>query len=516
MNFKLQNQEGTALENNETELKSIQIGVSRPELPLDDLPTPEEVFKVEKIGFKETLTLVLGPSMIALGVAIGSGEWLLGPLAAAKYGFIGIGWIILVSAILQTFYNVEVARYTMATGEVPVVGFTRTPPGKRFWVSFTFLIIFLSWIWGGWAAAAGQSLFTLFTGRPHNPEELEIVRLIGIGLMVLAFGMFLFGEKISRTLEIFDTIMVFFIVIALTIMAVVIVPLSYWLSAFRGLVTIARPPKGIDVSLLGALAGYTGFASGMNFMLVNYYRDKGYAMGHRVGFIAGLVGGKKQEVLASGVTFRESDKNTALWKRWFRYLLIDQWGVFFIGAIIGMMVPSILVWYLASVPGAGVPTLANMPIYAATEMGRLYGPALFYFCLLVGALTLFKTQGTILEMLIRNTTDAAFSMSKGFREFLKGDPRRFYYPFALVLIVFIGIIIHLALPTTLLVISANMANFAAMIFPFLIIYLNRQLPRPAKLRWWGYVVLVLNVVFFGFFFVNFLAVQLTGTPLVQF
>jgi hypothetical protein len=48
------------------------------------------------------------------------------------------------------------------------------------------------------------------------------------------------------------------------------------------------------------------------------------------------------------------------------------------------------------------------------------------------------------------------------------------------------------------------------------IYLNRQLPRPARITWWSYLVLALNVVFFGFFFLNFLLVQLTGTPLVRF
>jgi hypothetical protein len=35
----------------------------------------------------------------------------------------------MVSAVLQTFYNVENARYTLATGEVPIVGFSRFPPG---------------------------------------------------------------------------------------------------------------------------------------------------------------------------------------------------------------------------------------------------------------------------------------------------------------------------------------------------------------------------------------------------
>lgn len=496
--------------------QTLQIGVSRPPLSLSDLPTPEEVFKTEHIGPKEIIKLVLGPSMIALGVSIGSGEWLLGPLAIGRHGFLGIGWIILASALLQTFYNVEVGRFTIATGEVPVVAFTRLPPGVRFWMPFTLIIIYLAWMWGGWASAAGQSLFTFFTGRQNSPQELGTVRLIGIGLLALAFGLFLFGKKISRTLELFNTALVFLILLFLIALTLAVVPLPFWGKAFVSMVIPAKPPQGIDASLLGAIAGYTGFASGMNFMLINYYRDKGYGMGHKVGFIAGIVGGKQKEILPLGVTFRDTEANEKLWKRWFRYLVFDQWLVFFIGSIVGMMVPSILVGYLAGLPGAAVPEQATMPIYAAIELRRISGTFLFSMTLFFGALTLFKTQSVILEMLVRNTTDAAYAMSERFRRFLRGDPRRFYYPFAALLIIAIGIIIHFALPTNLLVISANLANLAALIFPMAILYLNRQLPKPARISSTGYVVLFLNVLFFGFFFVNFLAVLLTGNPLVKF
>src|SRR5256885_13427793 len=57
--------------------EAMQIGKSRPPLPLTDLPEPEEVFKIKgRIGPKQLFLYVLGPSMIALGVSIGSGEWL--------------------------------------------------------------------------------------------------------------------------------------------------------------------------------------------------------------------------------------------------------------------------------------------------------------------------------------------------------------------------------------------------------------------------------------------------------
>src|SRR5688572_15845759 len=96
------------------------LGVSRPDLVVTDLPTPEEVFKISRIGPRELVKYVVGPSLIALGISIGSGEWLLGPLSVGQYGFVGVGWVILISALLQTFYNVECARYVVATGEVPV------------------------------------------------------------------------------------------------------------------------------------------------------------------------------------------------------------------------------------------------------------------------------------------------------------------------------------------------------------------------------------------------------------
>ncbi|MHB8054624.1 MAG: hypothetical protein ACYDH3_05200 [Candidatus Aminicenantales bacterium] len=127
-----------------------------------------------------------------------------------------------------------------------------------------------------------------------------------------------------------------------------------------------------------------------------------------------------------------------------------------------------------------------------------------------------KAPAAILEMLIRNTADASYAMFPKLRDRTKGDVRKFYYPLAAAFIVVIGVIIHLQLPTDLVKTSANIANLASIVFPLVMIYLNAKLPRPARARWGNNVLLVLNVVFFGFFFLNFLAVTFTGSPLIQF
>src|SRR5918992_293817 len=156
--------------------RTYPLGVSRPDLAVADLLTPEEVFKVRRIGPRELVMYAVGPSLIALGVSIGSGEWLLGPQAVGQYGFVGVGWVILISAVLQTFYNVECSRYVLATGEVPVVGWGRVPPGSLWWVPLSVLIIIFAFIAGGWAAAAGRGVYALFQGdvAPAGAEEPRI------------------------------------------------------------------------------------------------------------------------------------------------------------------------------------------------------------------------------------------------------------------------------------------------------------------------------------------------------
>jgi len=497
--------------------QTYQIGVSRPALPVEDLPTPEEVVGAPRITGGVLVRSIIGPSLIALGVSIGSGEWLLGPFNFATYGFIGIGWIILVSALLQVFYNVELARFTVATGEVPIVAFGRIPPGVRLWVPLSIVLFFMAFIWGGWAAGAGDSAFALVNGRvkdPDNPADATQARMFAVGLLALAFLITLFGRRISRTLEIANWVMVGFILITVAGLAILIVPLSTWGESIASLVTPALPPAGASATDLGSLAGFTALASGLNYFIIGHYRDKGYGMGHRVGALSGLFGGERREVRSSGVTFPDDDRNRSVWRRWFRFILLDQWGIFFIGALLGMLIPATLVRHLSTQSGV-VPTTADMPTFAARELQAQYGEPAFYLALIVGLLILFSTQLVVFESLVRAVTDGS-STSAWFQQITRGDPRRFYYPFMVVLFLVISFLVFQALPLELIRISANMSNLAALIIPFGVIYLNRRLPQPARINAWSYLVLILNVLFFGFFFINFAVEFTTGNPLVSF
>lgn len=496
------------------EVEEYPLGTSRPPLGVDDLPEPEEVFRVSRLGPVQIVQFVIGPSLIALGISIGSGEWLLGPQAVGAFGFVGIGWVITVSAILQTFYNVEVSRYVVATGEVPVVGWGRVPPGWKFWIPVSLLAFYFAFIFGGWAASAGQGLFALFVGRVHRPDEVEYTRLLAIALLLVVFMITILARKVSRALELSNWIIVGLLLAVLIVVDLAIVPFSVWWEGIRGLITPAAPPAGITATTLGALAGFTALASGLNWYAMAHYRDKGYGMGHRVGFISGMRGERK-ELLPVGVTFRDTPANATRWKRWYRLLIIDQWAVFFGGAMLGMLLPTILMAHVVATSGER-PTTGNVPTFTAERLGEQYGSGMFYLMLSVGVLILFSTQLGIFEALVRNFTDSVHATSPRMRRMIEGDPRRFYYPYMLVVLAVIAGAIHLATPVRLVQISANMSNLGALMFPFMLMYLNSKLPKPARPRPWHYVILVLNFLFFGFFFVNFVYEFISGDPLVRF
>ena len=103
--------------------EQVPLGIG-PMVEVTDLPDPPTQWN------RKTILAWIGPSTIALGIAIGSGEWLIGPAIYVKFG-LGMLWICTVSVLLQTLMNIEFGRYTLATGEPITVGFMRLWLGAR-------------------------------------------------------------------------------------------------------------------------------------------------------------------------------------------------------------------------------------------------------------------------------------------------------------------------------------------------------------------------------------------------
>ena len=446
----------------------------------------------------------IGPGVIALGVSIGSGEFLLGPAAFVKYG-LSMLWIVGIAALLQTLLNVELMRYTMATGEPIMTGFMRTRPHSTFWAWFYAILYFLQMGWPGWAGAAAGAVFFLFAKRLPGAGETGLVYAIGVGLFLMCGMILMIGRRIERTLEYLNWIMVGLIMIGLGSLAVLFVPLSTWAAGVVGFAgfdlrsgSFQFIPVGADFFLLGAFAAYAGGGGVANLTLSNWARDKGYGMSSSVGFIPAAVGGKKVKLAHSGSTFVPNAESLERWRGWWRIIRVDQWGVYFTGAVLGMMLPALL--YVTFVPAGsdirGLGIAAALAQAVATQKGAIFGGAIA----VLGVWILFKAQLDILEGMTRAITDILWTGSSRIRAWRGGDVRVVYYS-VLTMISLWGILaLRLTQPIVLLTLSANMAGIVFIISSIHLLYVNtRLLPVALRPPMWRRLALVALALFYGLF-----------------
>jgi hypothetical protein len=401
-------------------------------------------------------------------------------------------------------------RYTMATGEPANTGFMRTRPHSTFWAVIYSLLYFLQVGWPGWAGAASGAFFFLVTKRVAGPEDAGVVYMIGVATFLLCVAILLVGRRIERTLEILNWILVIAIIGSFLVLALLFVAPSTWIAAATGFFGFAPStgkfmflPEGADYFLIGAFAGFCGAGGVINLTLSNWARDKGYGMGGVAGYIPAAVGGKKVNLAHSGFTFVPDEKNMARWRGWWRVVKVDQWIIYFIGAMLGMALPALLyVTFLEpglDIRGYGIAAaLAN----AMAERMPLMGGAVAF----LGAWILFKTQLDVIEGLVRAVTDILWTGSTRIRAWRGGDVRRVYYTLLGIVVVWGLFALKLAQPILLLQISANVAGVTFVIAGVHLYYVNtRMLPAAVRPSFWPRAGLVALVVFYGAF--SFLSIR---------
>jgi hypothetical protein len=463
-----------------------------------DLPEPPRPRGLSWIG-------VCGPGVIVLGLSIGSGEFLLGPATFVKHG-LTLLWVTLVAVFFQTVFNTELMRYTVATGEPVVTGFMRTRPGKTFWAWFYALLYFLQIGWPAWAATAAGAIFFLFADRlPAPPADGAAIAWIGAATFLACVAVLVSGRRIARTLELLNWVLVACILGGFLVLALWFVPAATWGSAIAGFGgfdpvrgSFSFLPDDVDFLLLGALVAYSGGGGVLNITLSNWARDKGYGMGSRVGHIGGLVGGQRSPLADTGFMFDADAGNLARWRGWWRIVRADQWGIFFVGALLGMMLPAMLyVTFVAS--GTDIKGLAIAAVLADT-MGSSAGAWLGVVVATLGAWILFKTQLDCVDGMTRSITDILWAGNERVRGWRGGDVRAVYYTVLAAVVVWGIIALQLAQPVMLLQIGANIGGAVFVFTSLHLLYLNtRVLPAALRPPLWRRVALVGMALFYGFF-----------------
>ncbi len=436
------------------------------------------------------LAAVLGPGLVMAGSSIGTGEWVMGPLSAAKYmqGTGALLWVVVASIAAQAVLNTEVMRYTLCTGEPIFTGFMRSRPGPRFWLGFYLLVDCMSW-WPALSGLAAQILLAAIFGfGDPRGQDPEVVKFTASTILLACVGLLLFGGKVYNTLEWVLSGKVFFTLFFLVIVDLLFVEPATWATITGGFFNPFFVPKEIDWALVTALAGFAGVGGMGNCLASNFVREKGWGMGARVGAIPSIFGARQLTLSHLGTACGDDAETASRFRGWWRRAQADQYGIWAVGSLVAMLLPCLLgAQFLKDDYVSG-----GSQWEAAATMARNFGAATAPFwgilCLVIGFIILFPGQFGAMDGIARRWCDALWSGSRHARMLRTDRIRWVYYSFVglyacfgLYLINVIGLS-----PPKMMIVSANMANLAMTATIFHTLYVNRRFlpeglrPSPAK------------------------------------
>ncbi|WP_425616875.1 Nramp family divalent metal transporter [Anatilimnocola sp. NA78] len=462
---------------------------------------------------------MIGPSVILAGLALGSGEYVLWPFITFKSQFVFF-WACLLAVVTQYFLNLEIMRWTMATGETTLIGLQRM---NRFVAPVFLALNIIPWMLPAWAQGCSQLLGWLVFGpqfdsagaiQPGRYDNwISIVTLIGCGIILTA------GPVIYETVEKVQLTLVGLI------LALVIV-LAVWLVCLRpdALVTQVTSvatlgwPKFLPtfdasltpIGLLGALA-FAGAGGTMNLAQANYIKDKGYAMGAHIGRLTSPFTGNEEAVSETGFHFPHTPENLARWRQWWRAACWEHFVSFLLTCIICLTLLT-LISYIAFYDAAG--TLQVDPakyqeglgfVWAeAVRLGEIIGPAAKLAFLVMGVAILFTTEFGVLDASSRISTDLV--KVAWLRDKPQWSEGRLYYWFLWGEILLAIGILSLDMfgvkigALALFQLTAAMNGGVMFLYSVLLMFMNtRRLPAEVRIPKWRLAILAWTVIFFGFF-----------------
>jgi hypothetical protein len=464
-----------------------------PDWELDDLPAPPP-FNARN------LFRVIGPGAILLAASIGSGEWLLGPAAVLKSGA-SLLTIVTLGVIFQVVINTEAMRYTMYTGEPIFTGFMRTKPGALLWGNVYIVLALLHIGWPGWAATSATALFATFEGRLPIAADTMTLRYFGYATFLACGVILAVGRTIEKMLERASWIMLAYIFAFLLFVNITFIPAEIWWSTLRGFFSPSVVTSGTTWLMLGALAAYAGAGGTLNLTISNWIRDKGFAMGSRVGAIPSLVGGRNLKLSSSGKIFAINATNLQRWREWWRYVHVDQIWIWGLMCLVGMFLTVNMARGIipAGTDISGMAAGAYQAEYLARAMGKIW----WTLTLLNGFWILFSTQLGMTDAFVRVVTDSWWNANPWAKKWAGDDVRKVYYSVLAIFMLWGCFALGLTQPLMLIIIGANVAGLILMISSLHLIVVNRKLlPKELRAPHWREIILLLSSLFYGFFAVQ--------------
>ncbi|WP_336213321.1 Nramp family divalent metal transporter [Nonomuraea sp. LPB2021202275-12-8] len=430
---------------------------------------------------------IIGPGLVGAGVGLASGEFILWPYIASQVGLVFI-WGAAIGIITQWFLNMEIERYTLATGETALTGFSRM---WKHWGLVFVLMTLGSNLWPGWVTTSA-TMVTYLTGTGEDS-----VRWIAIGmLLVIALGLTL-APVIYNALERVIFVKIGLVLILVVVAIVFAITAESWVQLGRGLTVGAQfpvPPLEFAV-LMGAIA-YAGAGGGQNLCQSNWIRDKGFGMGQYVPRLVSPVTGHEEAAASTGFQFAPTKANLERWRQWWRFANIEQASTFALVSFVTIALMSMLAYSTVF----GREGLANSIDFLQVEgqvLQDVVGPWFGVLFWVIGALALFASAMGIVDYTSRLASDMLKTVYLRDRD-VSVNRVYFIVVWAMALLGIAILLLGFDQPLILLVFSASFAAVMMFVYSILLIILNRKaLPDAIKVRSYRLGALIWSVAFFG-------------------
>jgi hypothetical protein len=427
---------------------------------------------------------IIGPALVLSGAGLASGEFVLWPYIAARAGLVFL-WGAVLGVTLQWFLNMEIERYTLATGETALTGFSRL---WRHWGLFFAVLVCFANLWPGWATSSAAMVTYLFGGAVM---PIAVALMIAIGaLLTLAPVVYVALERLM-VLKLAAVAGFFLLAMALAVGA------PTWRELGTSVTHAARVPWELGFPLLMGAIAFAGAGGGQNLCQSNWIRDKGFGMGAHLRKLVSPVTGHEEVTAATGACVFVADaRGLERWSRWWRFANLEQ-ALTFAGVT---ALTIVLTSMLAHATLHGRPGLPNSIAFLKLEGEQLQAAVGGWFGRLfwaIGAYSLFAAAAGIVDYTSRLAADVLKST------YLRARPvteSQLYFALVWALVA-VGCTILLAgvdQPLVLLLISACTGGAMMFVYSILLVVLNRR-TLPAALRPPGYRVaaLLAAAAFFG-------------------
>lgn len=415
----------------------------------------------------------VGVGLLAVGVAMGSGELVIWPVLTVQHG-LNLLWFALLGISAQYIVNQEVARLTLATGEG---FFTASARISKWFAPFWALSVVLLYVWPGWASAVGTMLAELFGVGSYLAWAYG-----ALGAMVC---LTLLGRTAYRMLEgaLRGIVPAFFLM--LVTVTVANAKFADWNAIGQSIFSLPNW-RAVDASLLLSAIVFSGAGGMLNLCVSLWYRDKQLGMVKYGGKIENPITGKEEAVPAIGATFTPTAEALTRWRGWMRFVYADQGVIFWFLGFLTLALLSINA-YIVLVPLGLTPEGISVATAQAEIFGRHWGEVGKILYLAMASLMLFSVMWAVVDVLARTVSDILYTNANAgpFMRTLRGlrncSMSRMYYA-AVIAVVLVGAaLLPYKQPLTLLTISAVLGGFTMAVYtPLLFYHNNFRLPKPLR------------------------------------